>query len=355
MTSIAKDKEVMNESFKEKLVEYFRRTMKRHPYLKGLITVGLFFALAFYYIVNMICSNTKRLVSLAVLIVFYTISCSFCAPVFQSTAVEEEVIWTEHLADEDISLATEEEVEQVTEEVVEESIILESTNPEVVDDEVIIDYSVDEILEQHKNNQLNLETEEEENDSVSEEDEWKLILVNKQHPIPDDYEFALGTITGNLKCDERIIPELLEMLQAAKDDGISLIICSPYRPLERQQYLFNRKITNYMNRGMSYMEAYKLASQAVTVPNTSEHQLGLALDIYTSSYMSLDFGFGETKAGIWLRENCSKYGFILRYPKGKEYITGIEYEPWHFRYVGKEAATQIMEQGICLEEYHEIY
>ena len=94
---------------------------------------------------------------------------------------------------------------------------------EVVEDEVIIDYSVDEILEQHKNNQLNLETEEEENDSVSEEDEWKLILVNKQHPIPDDYEFALGTITGNLKCDERIIPELLEMLQAAKDKLQTLV------------------------------------------------------------------------------------------------------------------------------------
>ena len=98
------------------------------------------------------------------------------------------------------------------------------------------------------------------------------------------------------------------------------------------------------------MEAYKLASQAVTVPNTSEHQLGLALDIYTSSYMSLDFGFGETKAGIWLRENCSKYGFILRYPMGKEDVTGYPYEPWHIRYVGVEVATEIMENNLTLED-----
>ena len=108
-----------------------------------------------------------------------------------------------------------------------------------------------------------------------------------------------------------------------------------------------------MNRGMSYMEAYKLASQAVTVPNTSEHQLGLALDIYTSSYMSLDFGFGETKAGIWLQENCSKYGFILRYPKGKDSITGYIYEAWHYRYVGADLAEKLYNNGnwITIEEY----
>jgi len=345
----------MNESLKEKLVMYFRRAMRRHPYMKGLITVGLFFVLAFYYFIHSICSNTKRLVSLSVLLVFYMISCSFCAPVFQSSApVEQELMWTEHLEDEEISLATETQMEQEAEVILQESMAVSISNPEVEDDEVIVDYSVDEILEEHKhitvlpNDDSQGATEEE---TSSEQEAWKLLLVNKQHPIPEDYEFTLGTIAGNLKCDERIIPELLEMLQAAKNDGISLIICSPYRPLERQQYLFNRKITGYMSRGMSYMEAYKLSSQTVTVPNTSEHQLGLALDIYTSSYMTLDSGFGETKAGIWLRENCSDYGFILRYPKGKEYITGIEYEPWHFRYVGKEAATEIMQQEICLEEY----
>ena len=184
-------------------------------------------------------------------------------------------------------------------------------------------------------------------------DDWNLLLVNSRHPIPEDYEFTLGTIRGSLQCDERIIPEFLSMLQAAKEDGIALEVCSPYRTLNRQEYLFDRKIVRYMDRGMSYIEAYKLAARVVNVPGSSEHQIGLALDIYTNSYTTLDEGFGETAAGIWLREHCSEYGFILRYPKGKEYITGIEYEPWHFRYVGKTAAREMMEQGLTLEEYVE--
>ena len=145
------------------------------------------------------------------------------------------------------------------------------------------------------------------------------------------------------------------MLEAAEEDGVNLTICSPYRDLEYQQMLFNRKIERYMKRGMSYMEAYQLSSQAVTVPGASEHQIGLALDIVCNDYMSLDEGFGDTKAGKWLATNSCRFGFILRYPEGKENITGIEYEPWHFRYVGKAAATVIMEQGISLEEFWEEY
>ena len=136
---------------------------------------------------------------------------------------------------------------------------------------------------------------------------------------------------------------------------MNLTICSPYRDLEYQQMLFNRKIERYMKRGMSYMEAYQLSSQAVTVPGASEHQIGLALDIVCNDYMSLDEGFGDTKAGKWLATKSCRFGFILRYPEGKENITGIEYEPWHFRYVGKAAATVIMEQGISLEEFWEEY
>ena len=101
------------------------------------------------------------------------------------------------------------------------------------------------------------------------------------------------------------------------------------------------------------MEAYKKASQIVTVPGASEHQIGLALDIISNDYTSLDEGFENTSAGKWLKEHSKEYGFILRYPKGKEFITGIDYEPWHFRYVGKEAATIIMDEGITLEEFVE--
>lgn len=185
-------------------------------------------------------------------------------------------------------------------------------------------------------------------------DDWKLLLINKQHSIPEGYDFPLGdiqTMKGRMHCDARIIDELLDMLQDAKEDGIILQICSPYRDLERQEVLFDQKIRFYMNRGMSYMEAYQLGSRIVAVPAASEHRLGLALDIVSDTYTDLDEGFADTPAGIWLAENSHKYGFILRYPKGKEDITGIDYEPWHFRYVGVDAATVITEGEITLEEF----
>ncbi len=181
------------------------------------------------------------------------------------------------------------------------------------------------------------------------------MLVNKQHPIPEDYSFNLGTIKENMQCDERIIPDLLAMLQAAKDDGVSLLICSPYRNQDRQEWLFDKKIKLYMEQGYSYMEAYKTASQTVTIPGASEHQIGLSLDFFSSDYTLLNEGFGDTEAGKWLAEHSCEYGFILRYPDGKEYITSIEYEPWHFRYVGKEAATIMTQDNLCLEEFWDKY
>lgn len=189
-------------------------------------------------------------------------------------------------------------------------------------------------------------------------DDWRLLLVNKQNSVPDGYEVPLGnihTLKGTMQCDERIIADLLTMQQDAKAEGISLDICSPHRDYEYQKRLFNGKIRNYMNLGVSYMEAYQLSSQAVMVPGASEHQLGLALDIVTKSYQNLDEGFADTDAGKWMAENCYKYGFIVRYPKGKEDITGVEYEPWHMRYVGVEAATIMTEDGITLEEFWEEY
>ena len=345
--------ERMKESFKERIISAFRRTMKKYPIFRGPITVCLFFVLLVIRFFTLFSSNCKKLASLSVLCVFYMISCSFCAPVFQLDEMVEDTnpfdnVAMEHLQEEDIALAVEEEMEEIVVEVSEREDLVSTENPEIeTDEDMDIDnYSMDEILAENAWSETDSRP-----SAGNESEEWMTLLVNKQHPIPENYEFTLGTITGNLQCDERIIPDLLDMLQAAKNDNISLVICSPYRNLDRQQMLFNRKINSYMGRGMSYMEAYKTASQAVTIPGSSEHQLGLALDIYTASYMTLDAGFGETKAGMWLREHCSEYGFILRYPEGKEYITGIEYEPWHFRYVGKEAAAYIMEQGICLEEY----
>lgn len=343
----------MNQSKKEQLILEVRRKIRKYPRLKGGFTLYLTLWLLVYYICDWFASNTKKLISIAALLVFFTISCSFCTPMFQMDGDTEQPVFTEHLETEDITLATEEETAEVKEDIAEEEALQaeeeEVVNPEAEDNEDIDNYSADEILANYDPSKLDVAEEEV---SVSAED-WSLLLVNNRHPIPENYEFTLGTIWGNLQCDERVIPPLLAMLQAAKEDNITLEVCSPYRTLDRQEYLFDRKIVRYMNKGMSYMDAYKLAARVVNVPGTSEHQIGLALDIYADSYKSLDEGFGETAAGKWLRENCAEYGFILRYPKGKEYITGIEYEPWHFRYVGKTAALEIMEQGLTLEEYLE--
>ncbi|MCR5594966.1 MAG: M15 family metallopeptidase [Lachnospiraceae bacterium] len=186
-------------------------------------------------------------------------------------------------------------------------------------------------------------------------DEWQLTLVNKNHPISEDYTFTLGTIKGSMQCDERIIPDLYAMIEAAYNDGINLIICSPYRNDSRQQMLFDRKVNKYMAQGMSYMDAYKVAAQVVTIPGSSEHQIGLAIDFITDNHSSLDEAFGQTPAGIWIAEHSYEYGFIIRYPEGKEDITGIEFEPWHLRYVGKKAAKVIYEESITLEEFWEKY
>lgn len=191
-------------------------------------------------------------------------------------------------------------------------------------------------------------------EQVFDKNEWSLMLVNKTHSIPEDYTFTLGTIKGSMKCDERILTPLTTMFKAASKDGVSLIVCSPYRDLALQERLFERKMNLYLSKGYSYIEAYRSASAIVTVPGTSEHQLGLALDIVCDTYSTLDAGFGETKAGKWLKNNAYKYGFTLRYPKNKEDITGIIYEPWHYRYVGIDAATYMYEHDMCLEEFVEI-
>lgn len=183
--------------------------------------------------------------------------------------------------------------------------------------------------------------------------DWKLLLVNKQHTIPQDYEFTLGTIKGSMRCDERIIEPLTQMFAAAKEDGVTLIVCSPYRDMARQEYLFERKVKSYQSKGMSYMDAYEKAAITVTLPGASEHQIGLAVDIISDTYSALEVGFADTEAGKWLAEHSWEYGFILRYPQGKEEITGIQFEPWHFRYVGRDAAEMITGQNITLEEFVE--
>ena len=155
-----------------------------------------------------------------------------------------------------------------------------------------------------------------------------ILIVNKKYSLPANY---------NPGVDQTASTALKQIQQAASTAGHNIPLISGFRSYSRQQTLYN----NYVAR-----DGQALADTYSARPGHSEHQTGLAFDVG-----KLDDNYGSTPAGIWLKENCHKYGFIIRYPKGKESITGYQYEPWHIRYVGVEHATKIMNQNITLEEY----
>lgn len=192
---------------------------------------------------------------------------------------------------------------------------------------------------------------ESEPESASPEDDWTLLLVNPSHPIPEGYLPELETITDDFRVDKRIADSVKLLFIKAKEEGINLKICSAYRTVEYQENLFSNKKNEYLAAGTSEDEAVAAAATIVAVPGSSEHHTGLALDIVTPEYQSLDEGFADTPAFKWLDQNAYKYGFIMRYPKDKQDITGIIYEPWHYRYVGVENAANMKKSGECLEEY----
>ena len=181
---------------------------------------------------------------------------------------------------------------------------------------------------------------------ASEDNGWNLILVNRDSYIPDDYKVELTELSNGEKVDSRIYPELQEMFNDARAQGYGLFVREGYRTQEEQQQLMDEKIEAYENEGKSKSEAKKLAEQWVAIPGTSEHQLGIAVDINADTTKS-----SSDDVYNWLAENAHTYGFIKRYPSNKTDITGVINEPWHYRYVGKEAASKIYSQGICLEEY----
>ena len=181
-----------------------------------------------------------------------------------------------------------------------------------------------------------------------------VILVNKNNKLPDDYSVNLKTLNnGYSQVDESIYGALKEMLTDGTNKGLDFCVASAYRSTSRQEEILNSDIDDYMSQGMDYEEAYNEATRQVMPPGYSEHETGLALDIVAADYQLLDEAQESTEENKWLRENCWKYGFILRYPKDKEDITQIDYESWHFRYVGTEAAEYIMKNNITLEEYIE--
>ncbi len=180
-------------------------------------------------------------------------------------------------------------------------------------------------------------------------EDWRLLLVNPWNTLPEDYEMKLAPLSNGLKVDERIYDDLNAMLSACREDGLQPIVCSAYRTEATQVRLYNNKIARLRAAGWDSATLLQEAARWVAVPGTSEHQTGLALDIVAASYQLLDEAQEDTAEQKWLMEHCWEYGFILRFPEDKTEITGIGYEPWHYRYVGRETAKAIHDSGLCLE------
>lgn len=178
------------------------------------------------------------------------------------------------------------------------------------------------------------------------------VLVNKDNPVPDGWQVDLVNLRNNQQIDRRAYGDLQKMFDDARTAGCDPIIRSSYRTHQKQTSLYNNKVSEYKNQGNSEAKAKELAAGWVAVPGTSEHELGLALDIVSSENKNLDESQMDSKCQRWLIENSWKYGYILRYPNDKKEITKINFEPWHYRYVGKDVAKEIHEKGICLEEYY---
>ena len=185
------------------------------------------------------------------------------------------------------------------------------------------------------------------------EDKWYLMLVNRDYILPDDYTVKTAKTVIDIYggydrgyLDYRVAPHFIEMYNAALEDGLKLSPLSGYRSVERQKNNFENLIRDYMNKGYSKAQATVLASEIILPPSTSEHNAGLAMDI-----LSLEVSFENSDEFAWLQEHAADYGFILRYPKDKQDITKITYEPWHWRYVGVKAAKEMEASGECLEEY----
>ena len=174
---------------------------------------------------------------------------------------------------------------------------------------------------------------------------WNLVLVNDDYEIPSNYEIELVTLKNGEQVDERIYPYLQEMFDAAREEEIYMVVADGYRSQAEQQEIMDEKVREYKRKVFVGFWAEKMAEKWVAVPGTSEHQLGLAVDINADIY---NYGW---EVYSWLEEHAHEYGFIQRYPEDKTKITGISYEPWHYRYVGVEIATEIYEKDLCLEEY----
>jgi D-alanyl-D-alanine carboxypeptidase len=193
---------------------------------------------------------------------------------------------------------------------------------------------------------------------------WAFFLINDENPLPEDFlpELEVIDFTGSREfyLDARAAPFAVEMLAAAEDDGVILRVVSAYRSRQRQLENFNNYVARLVREhGMSEDEAIVLTASQIALPGASEHNAGLAVDILSADWFlyhdDVTEEFERTPEFRWLIENSWRFGFILRYPRGKEDVTGFIYEPWHFRYVGIDIAEQMVNSGLTLEEYISLY
>ena len=181
-----------------------------------------------------------------------------------------------------------------------------------------------------------------------------MVLVNHTSKMPDDYTFdtkECGSATAVNKTLQTVACDaFLSMQKAAAADGVTVWMQSGYRSVSYQKKLYDNKTQYYRDKGLSEAAAREKAAVIVNPPGCSEHNCGLAADLNSPEHTTLDTGFADTAAFRWLCENAEQYGFILRYPKEAESVTGITYEPWHWRYVGPENAALLNQSGLCLED-----
>lgn len=198
-------------------------------------------------------------------------------------------------------------------------------------------------------------------DSLPEEsssEDSSLILVNNWNELPDDYEVDLIEVEQDKLINSQIEEAYLSWNQAAREAGYNLFFASGYRSVERQERNYNYSINRFIDEGYSREEAVDKTQDYIAIPNHSEHHTGLAVDIVDQEWIAQGRGlepeYDTQSSQQWLMETKTDFGFVLRYPEGKEEITGIQYEPWHFRYVGVENAEFMAENNLVLEEYIEL-
>lgn len=178
-------------------------------------------------------------------------------------------------------------------------------------------------------------------------EDWRLILVSRDHPIEEAFSGELTELRNGAKVDSRIYPDLQAMFDEMRADGLSPRVVDGYRTADEQQERLDSRIREYMGYGKSREEACEMALQWEQEPGTSEHELGICVDISSEDADNASAG----AVWAWMDGNCSRFGFIKRYPRNKMSVTGVRGEEWHYRYVGREAAGEITKKGVTLEEY----